>query len=56
MLGMGKSLESGSLRVQRTTDTGWTEVDLQRPSMPVVSGSAEQVETIVDGAQKVWPK
>ena len=42
--------------MQRKTDAGWAEVDLQRPSMPVVSGSAEEVETIVDGAQKVWPK
>ncbi len=43
MLGLGTLLEVGNLRVQRKTDTGWTEFDLQRPSMPVVSGSAEEV-------------
>jgi hypothetical protein len=42
--------------VQRKTDTGWTEVDLQNASAPTVSGSAEEVEAIVDGAQKLWPK
>jgi len=56
VLGLGTLLEVGRLRVQRTMDTGWTEVDLQNPSTPIASGSAEEVETIVDGAQRVWPK
>ena len=55
VLGLGTLLEVGSLRVQRKTDTGWTEVDLQNPSTPIASGSAEEVEAIVDGAQKSGP-
>jgi hypothetical protein len=56
VLGLGTLLEVGSLRVQRKTDTGWTEVDLQNLSAPIASGSAEDVEAIVDGGQRVWPK
>ena len=56
VLGLGTLLEVGSLHVQRKTDTGWTEVDPQNPSAPIVSGPAEEVEAIVDGGQKIWPK
>ncbi|MCX7425400.1 MAG: heparinase II/III family protein [Planctomycetia bacterium] len=56
VLGLGTLLEAGSLRVQRKTDAGWTEVDPQNLSTPIVSGSAEEVEAIVDGVQKIWPK
>lgn len=56
VLGLGKSLEAGSLQVQRRRDSGWTEVDLQDPSASLVSGAVEEVEAVLDGARKVWPK
>jgi hypothetical protein len=56
LLGLGKSLDAGTLRLQRKTDTGWTEVDLQNSSAPITSGAVDEVEAVLDGTQRVWPK
>jgi hypothetical protein len=56
LLGLGKSLEAGSLRVERKTDSGWNEIDLQDPEAPIASGAAGEVESVADGARRIWPK
>jgi hypothetical protein len=56
VLCMGKSLEVGALRLARTRDAGWVELDLSNEAAPIVSGAPEEVETILDGTRKLWPK
>ncbi|OHB76988.1 MAG: hypothetical protein A2W31_03450, partial [Planctomycetes bacterium RBG_16_64_10] len=56
VLCLGKSLEVGQLRVRRTRDTGWVELDLSNATAPIVSGAPEDVEAVFDGTCKLWPK
>jgi len=56
VLGQGTSLEAGSLRIQCKTNAGWAAVDLHDPSAPTISGTAEQIEAVVDGIQHAWPR
>jgi oligo-alginate lyase len=56
VLCLGKSLEVGQLRITRTCDTGWVELDLTNEAAPIVSGAPEEVEAVFDGSRQLWPK
>ena len=55
-LGQGMSLEVGNLRLKRTQDEGWTEVDLGQAAAPIVSGNLADVQEVADGARTLWPR
>ena len=54
-LGLGTSLEAGPLRIERTCETGWVELELGQASATIVSGAPDQVTGIFDGQQRLFP-
>ncbi|NLX55137.1 MAG: hypothetical protein GXY58_08490 [Planctomycetaceae bacterium] len=55
-LGLGTSLEAGQLRIERTCETGWVELELGQASATIVSGAPDQVTGIFDGQQRLFPR
>jgi len=53
---LGKSLEVGHLRITRTCETGWIELDLDNDEAKIVSGTPEEVGAVFDGTRRLLGK
>ena len=56
LLGHGNLLEVGAVRLERTQREGWTEVDLNGSTPPIVSGEPNAVRSLTVGSQRLWPR